>query len=127
MAAFTPAEAEYLRGQRLGRLVTLGPDGSPQARPVGFTLTDDGAIEVGGMNMTASAKFKNVRRDGRVTFLVDDLETVRPWKPRGVEVRGRATALDERGGIIRIEPTRVLAWGIETDPFAPPVTRDVGP
>ena len=38
MSNFSQAEAAYLAGQPLGRLCTLGPDGGPQARPVGFTL-----------------------------------------------------------------------------------------
>jgi pyridoxamine 5'-phosphate oxidase family protein len=40
-ATFTPAELAYLRGQRLARLGTIGPDGSPQVRPVGFVVDDD--------------------------------------------------------------------------------------
>lgn len=121
--SFTPAEAEYLGGQRLGRLCTLGPDGSPQARPVGFTHNVElGTIDIGGMNMTSSRKWKNVLADPRVSFVVDDLASVQPWRPRGVEVRGVAEAL-EADEIIRIHPQKILAWGIETDPFAPPSTR----
>lgn len=128
MTTFSDAEAEYLRGQRLGRLATLGPDGAPQARPVGFTVNDElGTIAIGGMNMTSSRKWRNVQRDRRVTFVVDDLASVDPWLPRGVEVRGEAIAMDEGGGVIRIHPRRVLAWGIETDSFAPPTARTVRP
>lgn len=128
MDTFSAAEAAYLAGQRLGRLCTLGPDGGPQARPVAFTLnTELGTIDIGGMNMTTSQKWRNVRADPRVSFVVDDLASVSPWRPRGVEVRGDAEAVDDRGGIIRVHPRRVLAWGIETDPFAPPAARDVRP
>jgi len=36
MSAFTTAELDYLQTQRLGRLATVGPDGTPHATPVGF-------------------------------------------------------------------------------------------
>jgi len=38
MRAFSAAEAEYLESKRLGRLATVGRDGSPQVVPVGFRL-----------------------------------------------------------------------------------------
>jgi len=55
-------------------------------------------------------------------------------KPRGIEVRGRAE-MHMAGGegilpgfdaeFIRLYPTHIAVWGIETDPFQP-VGRDVG-
>jgi hypothetical protein len=39
MTTFTEAEIAYLVTQPLGRLATLGPDGAPQTRPVGFATT----------------------------------------------------------------------------------------
>jgi pyridoxamine 5'-phosphate oxidase family protein len=32
-----------------------------------------------------------------VAFLVDDLESVNPWRPRGIEVRGEAEVLPSGG------------------------------
>jgi hypothetical protein len=37
-STFTETEIEYLRGQLLGRLATVGRDGSPHVVPVGFRL-----------------------------------------------------------------------------------------
>jgi hypothetical protein len=37
-----------------------------------------------------------------------------PWRPRGVEVRGRAEALDQPA-LIRIHPERIVSWGIESE------------
>lgn len=83
--------------------------------------------------MGATRKFRNVEADGRVSFVVDDLASVSPWRVRGIEIRGRAEALrghpSERPGfsaeIIRIHPERILAWGL--DPEAPRMrARDVG-
>jgi pyridoxamine 5'-phosphate oxidase family protein len=36
MSAFTEAEIEHLKGQRLGHLATVNPGGNPQNTPVGF-------------------------------------------------------------------------------------------
>ena len=127
-------ERSYLHGQRLGRLATLGPDGGPQSRPVGFQLNEElGTIDIDGYDLAKSQKYRNIRRDGRVSFVVDDLASIDPWAPRGIELRGVAEAIsgagpDEPGelrDLIRIHPTRVLAWGLDTGAFAPPKARDV--
>ena len=125
----TATEIAYLTEQPLGRLATLAPDGRPQVRPVGFTYHPDlGTIDIGGMNMEASRKYRNVEADGRVSFVVDDLASTTPWRPRGIEIRGDAQALpatDAAAAMIRIHPNRVLSWGIDTDPFATPAARNI--
>lgn len=127
-------ERNYLNSQPLGRLATLAPDGSPQSRPVGFFLNEAlGTIDIGGHNLGRSQKFRNVQRDGRVTLVVDDLASIDPWAPRGIEIRGDAKALTDaeppRPGfsreLIRIHPNRVLAWGLDSDAFAPPLARNI--
>jgi len=125
-------ERAYLHTQPLGRLATLGPGGAPQVRPVTFTLNENlGTIDISGLNLASSQKFRNIRRDGQVAFVVDDLETTDPWAPRGIEIRGRAEALapsaESARSLIRIHPERVLSWGIDSDAFAPPLARDVHP
>lgn len=130
MSVFTSAELDYLAGQPLGRLATLAADGSPQTRPVGFVYNAElDAIDIGGRDMDISRKYRNVQADPRVSFVVDDLATTDPWYPRGVEIRGRADAVPpgDTGAVIRIHPRRVLSWGIDTDPFAPPRARDAAP
>jgi pyridoxamine 5'-phosphate oxidase family protein len=124
MSTFTEKEIEYLRGQPLGRLATVGRDGSPHVVPVGFRLgLENAVIEIGsGGDMRGSKKWRDLQANPRVAFVVDDLERVDPWTPRGLEVRGRAE-LHEEGGEsfgegrgaawIRILPRRILAWGIE--------------
>ena len=86
MGAFadTP-ELEYLAGQPLGRLATLAPDGAPQTRPVGFRYNGDlDTIDIGGRDLGASRKYRNVAADPRVSFVVDNLASIDPWRPRGV-------------------------------------------
>jgi pyridoxamine 5'-phosphate oxidase family protein len=121
---FTDAELAYLRSQRLGRLATVGPDGGPQNNPVGFRVdADAGTIDIGGWNLGASRKFHNVETHPQVAFVVDDLESVDPWKVRGVQVRGAAEALTNQqvpgtgtsGEVIRIHPRSLQSWGLGAD------------
>ncbi len=129
---FTASELEYLAGQRLGRIATVQPDGTLQCSPVGFRFNPGlGTLDVSGYNLAASRKFKNIADNGKVAFVVDDLASVQPWRPRCVEIRGHAEALaDAEGGpIIRIHPERIISFGIdETDTPAHSLTvnaRDV--
>ena len=118
----TDAEREYLATQILGRLATVGPDGTPQNNPVAFFYNaDTDTIDIGGYRMGVTRKFRNVEANGRVAFVVDDIASLDPWRVRGIEFRGRAEALRDqpplRPGfspeIIRLYPHRILAWGID--------------
>jgi pyridoxamine 5'-phosphate oxidase family protein len=120
--SFTEVELEYLASQRLGRLATVQPNGTLQVNPVGFTYNPGtGTIDIGGFNMAASRKYRNVADNGRVAFVVDDLASVDPWRVRCVEIRGRAEAVDSPadsaarfgGPIIRIHPERILSFGVD--------------
>ncbi|MBB5912498.1 pyridoxamine 5'-phosphate oxidase family protein [Nocardia transvalensis] len=122
IATLSPAQLDYLRSQRLGRLATIRPDGSPQNNPVGFRYNEAlGTIDIAGHNMGASQKFRNLAKEDRVSFVVDDIESISPRVVRCLEIRGTAEALRDvdtylDGGsreLIRITPTRILAFGIE--------------
>jgi pyridoxamine 5'-phosphate oxidase family protein len=57
MSAFTASEIDYLTGQRLGRLATVGADGQPHVVPVGFRYNpNEDAIEIGGHSGFARRK-----------------------------------------------------------------------
>jgi pyridoxamine 5'-phosphate oxidase family protein len=60
----------------------------------------------------ASSRFRTTARSGRAAIVVDDLASVEPWRPRGIEVRGRAEALKDPRPLIRIHPERIVSWGI---------------
>ncbi|MFG1925536.1 PPOX class F420-dependent oxidoreductase [Cryptosporangium sp. NPDC048952] len=117
---FDDAEREYLSDQRLGRLATVDAKGIPQNSPVGFSVDyEAGTIDIAGWNMGASRKFRNVRQQGGVAFVVDDIASVNPWRVRGVEIRGVAEALTEpQREIIRIHPHWIFSWGLD-DPDHP--------
>jgi pyridoxamine 5'-phosphate oxidase family protein len=103
----------------------VDPDGAPQNNPVGFTYNaDTDTIDIGGHHMGASRKFHNVEANGQVAFVVDDIASVDPWRVRGIEIRGYATAVrnpDTTTAIIRIRPRQILSWGI--DPARPGLQR----
>jgi pyridoxamine 5'-phosphate oxidase family protein len=115
VSAFSPDELAYLtRSRRLGRLATVGRDGTPHVVPVGWTYNAaEDTIDVSGHDFASTKKFRDVARSGRAAIVVDDLESVDPWRPRGVEVRGRAEALHEPRPRIRIHPDRVRSWGLD--------------
>jgi pyridoxamine 5'-phosphate oxidase family protein len=121
---FTDGELAYLRSQRLGRLATLAPDGTLQNSPVGFSVDEEaGVINIGGRNLGATRKFRNVAANGQVAFVVDDIASVDPWIVRCLEVRGTAEALTDQiplspymsPEVIRIHPRRIISWGMGQD------------
>jgi pyridoxamine 5'-phosphate oxidase family protein len=112
MTVFTEAELHYLRSERLlGRLATVGLDGMPHIAPVGWRLDQDAeTILITGRDFAATKKFRDVTNTGRAAIVIDDV--LPPWQPRGIEVRGRAEAIDAPEPQIRIRPTRIVSWGL---------------
>jgi pyridoxamine 5'-phosphate oxidase family protein len=115
MSLFTEAELEYLSSERrLGRIATVGADGTPHVVPVGLAHNRRlDTIEVWGREMEQTKKFRDAARSGRAAIVVDDLASTDPWRPRGIEVRGRAEVVCEPEPAIRIHPERIVSWGLE--------------
>ncbi|MDT5024137.1 MAG: pyridoxamine 5-phosphate oxidase family protein [Micromonosporaceae bacterium] len=113
MSVFTEAELQYLRSERrLGRLATVGPDNMPHIAPVGWRLDPDAdTIVITGRDFAATKKFRDVANTGQAAIVVDDV--LPPWQPRGVEIRGRAIAIDGTEPRIQIQPTRIVSWGLD--------------
>ena len=114
MSVFTQPERDYLVGGRqLGRIATVGADGTPHVVPVAwFYNAVRDTIDVGGHELERTKKFRDVRRSGRVAIVIDDLASEDPWRPRGLEVRGRGEAIALPTPLIRIHPERVVSWGL---------------
>ncbi|MEJ7704542.1 MAG: PPOX class F420-dependent oxidoreductase [Geodermatophilaceae bacterium] len=120
-SAFSPAELDYLRTERLlGRLATIDSSGQPHVVPVGWRYNPElNTIDIGGRDFARTRKFRNVRANPKVAFVVDDV--LPPWQPRCVQIRGEAEALDavtppdggEPAPIIRITPSTVVSWGLD--------------
>jgi pyridoxamine 5'-phosphate oxidase family protein len=123
VSIYSDAELAYLTDQPLARLATIGPDGTPQVRPVSFSVDPrTGAIDIPGLRNPDTQKWRNLARDNRVALVVDDV-VPQPWQPRALEVRGIAELLPDelpeqafpgvQPGVIRIHPRRILTFGIE--------------
>lgn len=122
MSAFSEAELAFLaEGGKLGRLATVDAQGQPHVVPVGWNYNPEtDTIDIGGRDLTNTKKFRNVRDGNRKVAIVID-EVLPPWRPRCVQVRGTAEALERattpdgrpRGPIIRITPTKIVSWGVE--------------
>jgi len=115
MSVFTKTELEYMAGgKQLGRLATVGRDGTPHVVPVAwiYNAVRD-TIDVGGNELERTKKFRDVARTGRVAIVIDDLASTDPWHPRGIEIRGRGEAIPLPTPLIRIHPERIVTWGLE--------------
>lgn len=128
MSMFTDRELDYLHGERrLGRIATVGKDGTPHVVPVGWSHnTEHDTIDVGGREFDKTKKFRDAARSGRAAIVIDDLASTDPWRPRAIEVRGRAEAIAEPQPLIRIHPERIVSWGIEPQRLARTVERRPG-
>ena len=115
VSVFREAERQYLAGGRqLGRIATVGADGTPHVVPVAwiYNAARD-TIDIGGHELERTKKFRDVARTGRAAIVIDDLASTDPWVPRGIEVRGRGEAIAMPTALIRIHPERIVSWGIE--------------
>jgi pyridoxamine 5'-phosphate oxidase family protein len=126
MTELTNVQIEYLAGQRLGRLATAGADSKPHVAPTSFRYNSElGTIDVGGLNVATTKKYRDVQANPWAAIVVDDLVSTDPWTPRFVEIRGRAEAVASGGAslgprlgdaFIRIYPEKVRSFGIQSSP-----------
>lgn len=128
MSLFTELEISYMATERLlARIATVGHDGKPHIAPVGWSLnrSHEGheVIEVGGYDLAATKKFKDIARTGHAAIVIDDV--LPPWQPRGIEIRGRAEAIESPEPLIRIHPERIVAWGLDDTGAGSRNARDV--
>ena len=89
--AMSEAEIEeFLAGDMKVQVATVGPDGAPHLTTL-FYVLDEGRIAF--WTYGSSQKVKNLRRDARITCLVEDGDDY--FELRGVSITGRATLLEE--------------------------------
>ena len=122
MSIFSAAELAYLaEGNKLGRLATVDPDGTPHVVPLGWNYNPEhDTIDIGGRDFAGTRKFRNVLANPAVGFVVDDV--LPPWRARGVEVRGAGGAEAGpgfAGELIRIWLERIVGRGIDSDAYRP--------
>jgi pyridoxamine 5'-phosphate oxidase family protein len=115
MSVFRKSELRYMAGGRqLGRLATVGADGTPHVVPVAFIYNAvRDTIDIGGSELGETKKFRDVERSGRAAIVIDDVGDAGDWRPRGIEVRGCGEAIAMPTPLIRIHPERIVSWGLE--------------
>ena len=117
---FSESEREYLKSQRLARIATVDSHGQPTVDAVGFSL-DGEQILVGTHSPVLTRKYRNVLEGAtKVALIVDDLQSVQPWLPRGVKIHGVAEVVERAGHFgpgsdLVITPTVSWSWGIEPE------------
>jgi pyridoxamine 5'-phosphate oxidase family protein len=114
---FSEREVNYLRSQRLARIATVSKELQPDVAPVGFDF-DGTCFYIGGLNLVKSLKYKNTLENPKVSLVIDDLESINPWKPRGIKIHGVAEVVTREGyagsgEYILIKPEVKWSWGIE--------------
>lgn len=119
MRKLTAAQLTYLQSERrLARLATADQRGRPQVTPVGMWQYNEelGTIDVGGRNLAATRKFRNITVNPQAALVVDDIASIDPWRPRAVIIEGPAEAVPGGAGdnsVLRITPDKIISWGLE--------------
>jgi pyridoxamine 5'-phosphate oxidase family protein len=120
----TDAEQRFLARQPLGHLATIGPDGTPQVKPLGFTYNAAlGTIDIAGFNMAGSAKYRNIKANPLVALVADEMTEQSMEGAHFLEIRGVAEAVTGAtpadghlaAEIIRIHPRRVIAYNVDPE------------
>jgi PPOX class probable F420-dependent enzyme len=89
--------ADFVASSRTGTLATLGPDGQPHLTAMWYGVVDG---EVWLETKAKSQKAVNVRRDPRVSFLIEDGDTYDTL--RGVSFEGVAEIVEDADALFRV-------------------------
>ena len=118
---YSEPEIQYLKSQRLARIATATRQGKPDVSPVGFEF-DGMHFFIGSHSQDiffSTRKYKNVRDGNKeVALVIDDLESVQPWKPRAMKINGTAEIVEHNGMFgpgkyLKITPSVTWSWGIK--------------
>lgn len=107
--------ADFITNSRTVTLATIGRDGQPHLVAMWYGVLDG---KIWFETKAKSQKAVNLRRDNRVTCLIEDGETYD--KLRGVSIEGTATIVDD--------PDAVWALGVNVwERYTGPYTEDMRP
>jgi pyridoxamine 5'-phosphate oxidase family protein len=118
---YSEPETQYLKSQRLARFASVSSKGKPDVSPVAFEFSGN-YFFVGSHSQEiflSTRKYKNVRDGNKeVALVIDDLESVQPWKPRAMKINGTAEVVEHNGMFgpgkyLKITPSVTWSWGIE--------------
>ncbi len=103
MVEFDAKTRAFLKGKHFGKLGTMMKDGSPHVTPIWY-MYEKGKVIVN--TTTDRVKYRNIRRDPRISFLIDDGY---PY----IMFRGRARIATERDGKKDIETLAIRYTGVK--------------
>ena len=115
---FSEQELAFLRAQPLAGIATVDNDEQPTVDAVGFEF-DGTRFYIGAHQLETTRKYKNIAAGHRkVSLIIDDLKSLRPWQPRGIRIHGIAEVVERQGhlgpgGYLAITPMVSWSWGIE--------------
>ena len=101
--------AEFVASSRAGTLATVGRDGQPHLTAMWYGVVDG---EIWFETKAKSQKAVNLRRDPRITFLLEDGLTYDTL--RGVSFEGTAEIIDDPEAVFRVG---VSVWERYTGPY----------
>ncbi len=102
--------ADFLEHSRIVNLATLGKTGLPHLTAMWYGLVDG---EIWFETKAKSQKAVNIRRDPRVTVLVEAGDTYN--RLRGVSMEGRAEIVDDPEALFKVG---VSVWERYTGPYS---------
>lgn len=106
----TDAEvAAFVESSRTATMATIGPTGAPHVVAMWYAVIDG---QVWFETKSRSQKAQNLRRDDRLTFMVEDGLTYDTL--RGVSIEGRATIVDDPEALWQVG---VSVWERYTGPY----------
>jgi PPOX class probable F420-dependent enzyme len=117
-AQITMSEAEitdFVTSSRTGTLATIGSDGQPHLTAMWYGVVDG---EIWLETKVKSQKAVNLRRDPRVSFMIEDGDTYDSL--RGVSFEGTAEIVEDPDAVFRVG---VSVWERYTGPY----TEEVKP
>ncbi|BBX06996.1 PPOX class F420-dependent oxidoreductase [Mycolicibacterium aichiense] len=107
--------ADFVARSRTGTMATIGPDGQPHLVAMWYGVLDD---EIWVETKAKSQKAVNLRRDPRVSFLIEDGDTYDTL--RGVSFEGVAEIVEDPDTIFKVG---VSVW----ERYNGPYTDDLKP
>ncbi len=111
-AQITMSEAEitdFVTSSRTGTLATIGSDGQPHLTAMWYGVVDG---EIWLETKVKSQKAVNLKRDARVSFMIEDGDTYDSL--RGVSFEGTAEIVEDPDAVFRVG---VSVWERYTGPY----------
>ncbi|MBL1079989.1 PPOX class F420-dependent oxidoreductase [Nocardia sp. 2] len=102
--------SDFLERSRVATLATLGPTGTPHLIAMWYALIDG---EIWFETKAKAQKVVNLRRDPRVTVLVEAGDTYDQL--RGLSIEGRAEIVDDPEALFRVG---ISVWERYTGPYS---------